>query len=51
LVAIPAADAAGKAVSALVNTTLADPDHRGHKRSSAELHENPFSKETDHGDL
>jgi len=51
LVAILAADAAGKAVSAVVNIYLADPNHRGHKRSSTELHENPYSKETDHGDL
>ena len=51
LVAILAAEAAGKAVSAVVNIYLADPNHRGHKRSSTELHEDHCGKETDHGNL
>ncbi len=51
LMAILAADTAGKAVSAVVNIYLADPNHRGHKRSSTELHENPYAMETDHGNL
>jgi CBS domain-containing protein len=32
-------------------TMLAVPNHPGHKRSFTELHQNPYGKETDHGNL
>jgi hypothetical protein len=34
-----------------IRLMLAVPNHPGHKRSFNELHQIPYGKETDHGDL